>query len=249
MPNAGIFVCGSNDDIASLAEIVGHAPQRRATPSPLTPPTAAVRPAPAEAPLSDADICRRLRDGEDGALRLLMDRHGSMVLRLAINVLADREEAEDVAQEVFLSLWKNKDAWVEGDAKFSTWIHRVTVNKAIDKRRRRRATPESAEFISALVDANSAQSAQSEQEIHLDQTDMSKTLAAEIDRLPETQGRALRLYYFEGRDIVAIAQQMDSTEQAVRSLLKRGRQALRTRLTKKKTSAAHDAFSVRGYAR
>jgi RNA polymerase sigma-70 factor (ECF subfamily) len=240
MPTPGIFVNSFCDQVVSLTEIAGRASQ------PLSQPAA--RMASPALPESDADICRRLQRGEDGALRLLMDRHGSMVLRLAVNVLADREEAEDVAQEVFLSLWKNKDAWVEGDAKFSTWIHRVTVNKAIDKRRRRRASPESAEFICALVDANGGQRVASEQEAHLDQADISKSLGAEIDRLPETQGRALRLYYFEGRDIVTIAQQMDSTDQAVRSLLKRGRQALRTRLMKKKTSAAHDAFSVRGYA-
>ncbi|MHB8284540.1 MAG: RNA polymerase sigma factor [Caulobacteraceae bacterium] len=233
MPSAGIFVSGLSQDVASIGQIVGRHAERFDT----------------LAPMSDAEICQRLRAGEDGALRLLMDRHGKMVLRLAANVLGDQEEAEDVAQEVFLSLWKNKDAWVEGDAKFSTWIHRVTINKAIDKRRRRRASPESSEFISALIDANGSETIHSAQESHLDQADLSRSLAAEINRLPETQARALRLYYFDGRDIVTIAQQMDSTEQAVRSLLKRGRQALRTRLTSKKTSAAHDAFAIRGYAR
>ncbi len=241
MPNPGIFVYGFDASVASIAEIAGRHANPHSAPKALNPDSSA--------PLSDADICSRLRSGDDDALRLLMDRHGAMVLRLAINVLADREEAEDVAQEVFLSLWKNKAAWVEGDAKFSTWIHRVTVNKAIDKRRRRRATPESAEFISALVDAKGSETIGSAQESHLEQADLSKSLTVEINRLPETQARALHLYYFDGRDIVTIAEQMDSTEQAVRSLLKRGRQALRTRLTNKKTSAAHEAFEVRGFAR
>ncbi len=236
MPTPGIFASGFSADVISLSEIVARHPR------PVTAPKA---PAPA---LSDADIYRRLRAGDDKALRLLMDRHGAMVLRLAGNVLADREEAEDVTQEVFLSLWRNKDAWVEGEAKFSTWIHRVTVNKAIDKRRRRRATPESAEVISALVDAKGSLTTQSAQESHLDQADMSKGLAAEIDRLPETQARALRLFYFDGRDITTIAQDMGATEQAVRSLMKRGRQTLRVRLTNKKTSAPHDAFAISGFA-
>ena len=236
MPTPGIFVSGFSADVVSLAEIVARHPRPAAAPK---------APAP---PLSDADICRQLRAGDDKALRLLMDRHGAMVLRLAVNVLADREEAEDVTQEVFLSLWKNKDAWVEGEAKFSTWIHRVAVNKAIDKRRRRRATPESAEVISALVDANISETTHSAQESHLDQADMSRSLGAEIDRLPDTQARALRSFYFDGRDVATIADDMDATEQAVRSLLKRGRQALRTRLTNKKTSAPHEAFAMSGFA-
>jgi len=169
-----------------------------------------------------------------------------MVLRLAMNVLSDRQEAEDVAQEVFLSVWNNRASWVEGQAKFSTWIHRVAINKAIDKRRQRRSRPEASEIIASLIESEETGLSQTEQENSLVQLELSEKLAGEIGRLPETQARALRLYYFDGCEVAMIADQMETTEQAVRSLLKRGRQALRARLLKQKKTSADDAFEIRG---
>jgi len=196
--------------------------------------------------IPDSEICQQLRDNDEGALRFLMDRHGALVLRLAMNVLSDRQEAEDVAQEVFLSVWNNRASWIEGQAKFSTWIHRVTINKAIDKRRQRRSRPESSDIIASLIESEESGLNQTEQENSLVQLELSEKLAGEIGRLPETQARALRLYYFDGRDVATIADLMETTEQAVRSLLKRGRQALRMRLLKQKKTSADDAFEIRG---
>ncbi len=236
MSISGMFATGYHDDISSVSfSYETNTDGVR---------TVAV----AERPLSDFEICERMRCGDQAALRLLMDRHGPMVLRLAMNVLSDREEAEDVAQEVFLCAWNNRESWINGEAKFSTWLHRVSINRAIDKRRRRRQTPEPMEFISAIMDAESALTTKPEQEGRLDQLELSEKMAAEIDRLPENQARALRHYYFENHDVAAIAEAMDSSEQAVRSLLKRGKQALRTRLTKQKKASAYDAFAVQGAA-
>jgi RNA polymerase sigma-70 factor (ECF subfamily) len=196
--------------------------------------------------ISDSEICQKLRHNDESALRFLMDRHGAMVLRLAMNVLSDRQEAEDVAQEVFLSVWNNRASWIEGQARFSTWIHRVAINKAIDKRRQRRSRPEASEIIASLIESEETGLSQTEQESSLVQLELSEKLAGEIGRLPETQARALRLYYFDAQDVVMIAEQMETTEQAVRSLLKRGRQALRARLLKQKKTSADDAFEIRG---
>jgi len=198
--------------------------------------------------ISDGELCQKLRDDDESALRFLMDRHGSAVLRLAMNVLSDRQEAEDVAQEVFLSVWNNRASWIEGQAKFSTWIHRVAINKAIDKRRQRRSRPESSDIIASLIESEETGLGQTEQESSLVQLELSEKLAGEIGRLPDTQARALRLYYFECHEVAAIADLMETTEQAVRSLLKRGRQALRTRLLKQKKTSADDAFEIRGHS-
>jgi RNA polymerase sigma-70 factor (ECF subfamily) len=196
--------------------------------------------------ISDSELCQKLRENDENALRFLMDRHGSVILRLAMNVLSDRQEAEDVAQEVFLSVWNNRASWVEGQAKFSTWIHRVAINKAIDKRRQRRSRPESSDIIASLIESEETGLSQTEQENSLVQLELSEKLAGEIGRLPHTQALALRLYYFEGREVAVVADLMETTEQAVRSLLKRGRQALRARLMKQKKTSADDAFEIRG---
>jgi RNA polymerase sigma-70 factor (ECF subfamily) len=195
---------------------------------------------------SDAELCERLRLGDQSALRQLMDRHARMVLRLAMNVLSDSGEAEDVVQEVFIAVWKCREVWISDGAKFSTWIHRVSINKAIDKRRARRSIPESKEYITAICDAVSAQNLTCDQDDQLDRADVSRKLDAEINRLPVAQARALRYFYFEGRDVPGIARLMGGTEQAVRSLLKRGRQALRMRLVKQRMKSSRDIFAAAG---
>jgi RNA polymerase sigma-70 factor (ECF subfamily) len=196
--------------------------------------------------LRDEDICGRLHRGDQGALRQLMDRYAPMVLRLAMNVLSDRGEAEDVVQEVFITVWKCRESWVGGGAKFSTWLYRVSINKAIDKRRSRRSRPESSEYITAACDALAARDTACEQSVHVDRADVTRKLEAEIDRLPEAQARALRYFYFDSCDVPTIAGLMGASEQAVRSLLKRGRQALRLRLLKQRITSSHDTFAIRG---
>lgn len=163
-----------------------------------------------------------------------------------MNVLSDRGEAEDVVQEVFITVWKCREAWVSNGAKFSTWIHRVAINKAIDKRRSRRATPESKEYITAACDAVAAQNLICDQDDRVDRAEVSRKLDAEIDRLPPAQARALRYFYFEGRDVPGIVRLMGGTEQSVRSLLKRGRQALRARLVRQRVKSSRDVFAASG---
>jgi RNA polymerase sigma-70 factor (ECF subfamily) len=183
--------------------------------------------------LPDEAICERLRAGDEMALRVLIDRHARMVRRLAMNILSDRGDAEDVAQDVFVSVWKNRDKWVRGEAKFTTWLHRVTINKAIDRRRRRQATPEPIEFITAVADALVADDTPA-QDHDLQKRDEVEALKEEMKRLPKNQGLALQMFYLQEREVVSIAASMGLTELAVRSLLKRGRQALKLRMERRK---------------
>jgi RNA polymerase sigma-70 factor (ECF subfamily) len=88
---------------------------------------------------SDEDLFLACAGDEPSAFRPLVERHLRMVRRLALNVLGDLHEAEDVAQEVFVSVWKARIDW-RPEARFSTWLHRITVNKAIDRRSLRGAS-------------------------------------------------------------------------------------------------------------
>jgi RNA polymerase sigma-70 factor (ECF subfamily) len=72
-------------------------------------------------------LLRRLRDRDESAFRELVETHRDRVFNITYRMLGDRAEAEDVAQEVFISVFKTIDAFRE-EAKFSTWLYRVTVN-------------------------------------------------------------------------------------------------------------------------
>jgi RNA polymerase sigma-70 factor (ECF subfamily) len=195
---------------------------------------------------SDEALFTACRDGDEAPFRVLVDRHARLVRRLALNILGDEHEAEDVAQEAFVSAWRARERW-SPDARFTTWLHRIAVNKAIDRYRGRRATPEPQEVITRLVDAEPREATESQHQI-LERRETLKTLNNHLAKLPDSQRRALTLFYFEDQDVARIAAALETTEQAVRSLLKRGKQALRSTLQRQKKICDHGPFAFSGAA-
>lgn len=191
---------------------------------------------------SDEDLFMACAGDEPGAFRGLVDRHLRMVRRLALNVLGDVHEAEDVAQEVFVSVWKARIEW-RPEARFATWLHRIAINKAIDRRRSLQGTlrtsPEPQDVITRLADADPRAAVPEDALGRLERMESAKGLRQALERLPASQVQALTLFYFEELDVSRIADLMDCSEQAVRSLLKRGRQALKSTLQKQKKICSH----------
>lgn len=188
----------------------------------------------------DEALFEASRDGDQFAFRVLVDRHARVVRRLALSILGDAHEAEDVAQEAFVAAWRARDNW-SPDARFTTWLHRIAVNKAIDRYRKRRAIPESHEVITRLADAAPTAPVEDQQQA-LERRESARSLRDCLDRLPASQRQALTLYYFEDLDVARIAGVLDTTEQAVRALLKRGKQALRLLIQRQKSLGLHGSF-------
>jgi RNA polymerase sigma-70 factor (ECF subfamily) len=201
---------------------------------------------------SDEDLFLACAGDEPSAFRPLVERHLRMVRRLALNVLGDLHEAEDVAQEVFVSVWKARIDW-RPEARFSTWLHRITVNKAIDRRRSlrgvSRACPEPQEVINRLAEADVRAETPEDALGRLERIERATGLRRALDRLPESQNQALTMFYFEELDVGRIADVLDCSEQAVRSLLKRGRQALKTNLQRQKKICSHGHRPVQSQPR
>ena len=99
------------------------------------PAAAGPRPDPGEP--SDADCVRRAQRGDQNAFELLVRRHQARALRVAKNLVADPEEAQDLAQEAFLRVFRSLDRF-DFQHEFSTWLYRIVTNVAIDHLRRRR---------------------------------------------------------------------------------------------------------------
>lgn len=190
--------------------------------------------------LSDEVLFAAARDGDERAFRVLVDRHARVVRRLALSILGDAHEAEDIAQEAFVAAWRAKAHWTP-EARFTTWLHRIAVNKAIDRYRSRRATPEPADVITRLADAAPSAPVEDQQQT-LERRESARSLRDCLQRLPASQRQALTLYYFEDLDVARIAGVLDTTEQAVRSLLKRGKQALRLLIQRQKSLGPHGSF-------
>lgn len=176
----------------------------------------------AREPAPDAVLMRRAAEGDRAAFGLLVERHGERALRVALRVLGDAAEAEEVAQEAFLRAWQAAASFDPDRAQFTTWLHRITLNLAIDRTRRRGSAPAAAEAVlSALADPapgpEAATAAAQER----------AALAAALAQLPARQRAAIALAYEEGLSGADAAAALDVSERALEGLLRRARLMLR----------------------
>ena len=169
---------------------------------------------------ADADeaLLRLYGSGDPGAARDLTARLAALAYRVALRMLGDRAEAEDVAQEAMLRLWRAAPGWQEGGAKVSTWLYRVASNLATDRLRRRRTSPldEAPEIADGQPGALATMVA----------ADRAAALNAALMGLPDRQRQAVVLRHLEGLGNPEIAEIMDVGVEAVESLTARGRRAL-----------------------
>ncbi|WP_120345411.1 RNA polymerase sigma factor [Paraburkholderia fungorum] len=170
----------------------------------------------------DAELLAGVARQDPAAVRSLVARKLPRLLALATRMLGDRMEAEDVAQEVFVRIWKQAPRWREGEAKVDTWVHRVALNLCYDRLRGRREVPDDdlpdAVDPAALPDAALEARAQDER--------VREALAA----LPARQREALVLNYYQEMSNIDAAALMGFTVDALESLLARARRNLRAQL-------------------
>lgn len=174
------------------------------------------------ATVSDDDLLAMYATGDRTAARLLSDRLLPRVLAYAARLLGgDRAEAEDVAQEAMLRLWRMAPGWRRGEAKVSTWLYRVVTNLCTDRRRgaARRAQPMGDDLPEAEDGAPGA-------EARLVQAARAAALDAALAALPERQREAVVLRHIEGLSNPEIAEILGVGVEAVESLTARGKRAL-----------------------
>ncbi|MBO9406093.1 RNA polymerase sigma factor [Shimia sp. R9_1] len=157
-------------------------------------------------------------NGDGAAARSLTLRLTPRAFAQAFRMLGDRAEAEDVAQEAMIRLFKQAPDWRQGEAKVTTWLYRVVANLCTDRLRKTRgvaldAVPEPED------DAKSAAQQMQDQA-------RNDALQAALNSLPERQRLAVVLRHIEGLGNPEIAEIMEISVEAVESLTSRGKRAL-----------------------
>jgi RNA polymerase sigma-70 factor (ECF subfamily) len=186
--------------------------------------------------LADPDVCRMLavRDGDEAAFAELVDRYGPRVFGYFCRQVGDRMEAEDLAQEVFLRLYRSRERY-QPRARFATWVFHITQNVARNALRSRRRHPcvrldaagaeESNLLEAVLCDRGDAPSRP------LERHELAGVVRAAVAGLADRQRTAVELHQFEDRTYAEVAAELDMTPKAAKSLLYRARNQLRSSLT------------------
>ena len=169
--------------------------------------------------LDDRDLMASLRNGDLGSLEVLHQRHRGNVTRLIRRMIRDQAVAEDLAQEVFLRVYQARSRY-QPSASFSTWLYRITFNRTLNWIRSQNQFKTTSSYDAQPQSLRRSLQSPSPTPEHLllDKEKIDRVRAA-IQALPPRQKTALMLHKYEGMDYTQIAECMDTTVPAVKSLL------------------------------
>jgi RNA polymerase sigma-70 factor (ECF subfamily) len=184
---------------------------------------------------SDVALMLRVREGDTDAFRELVERHQRAVINTIHRAIGDAWEAEDLAQRVFLQVYRSAKRY-QPTAKFTTWLFTITRNTILNEHRRR--SRHAAESLEALQDPADPESGgwQAPDKTAPDpaqevvEHELKEKIMEAVQELPEAQRTAVILCRYEGLSYEEIAQVLGCTVSATKSLLHRARLTLKEKL-------------------
>lgn len=185
---------------------------------------------PADSSAVDFALMVRIGEGDHQAFRELVERHQNAVIGTVAKMLGNASEAEDIAQQVFLRIWRHAKRY-RPDAKFTTYLYTITRNLVFNETRRKSrkkevSSDEREENSNQLI----AASPDRQPDAELLQAELQRAVDDAIASLPDTQRMAVVLRRYEQLSYEEIAVVLELSVSAVKSLLFRARTALREAL-------------------
>jgi RNA polymerase sigma-70 factor (ECF subfamily) len=186
--------------------------------------------APAAPRITDRDLIARAAAGDHAAFHSLVERHRSMVYRVAYQFAGNHHDAEDIAQEVFIKVYRSLDRFRQ-DAQLTSWMYRIVMNACIDHRRRHQpagAAPFGEEAEQKML--NTPEEAPDPEE-QAYAGELGTVLEAEIQRLPPGQRLVFIMRHHQGLKLGEIARSLGLAEGTVKRQLHAAVHRLRHALT------------------
>ena len=177
-----------------------------------------------------------MKRGEESAFRSLVEQYQDLVYNTALGIVQNESDAEDVAQEVFIQVFRSIGTF-KSEAKLSTWIYRITTTRALDLLRARKSKKRFG-LLKRLWETEEESPVENISDfnhpgVSLERKEEAAQLMTAIAQLPENQKVAFVLHKLEGLSYLEVAEVMGNTLPAVESLMHRARLNLRKILEKK----------------
>lgn len=186
--------------------------------------------------MNDRELIEKIAAKDHGAFNALIDRYQVLVINTCSNLLGNRDDAEDVAQEVFFQVYKSAEKFRQ-EAKISTWLYRIAVNRSLNFMRYNKRSRWLKGLTSLLEDerkqvtdvpaSNSARP-----DVALEKKERNVIVKKAIDSLPEKQRAAFVLHKYEGLSYQEIAGIMQRSLSSVESLIHRAKLNLQKKLVR-----------------
>ena len=195
--------------------------------------------------MTDEEVVGRVRAGETALFEVIMRRYNQRLFRVALSILGNVDEAEDVTQDAYVRSYTHLDQF-EGRAKFSTWLTKIAVHEAIARLRARRKTVEIDAMSGAAVDGMVLESKSPSPEQEVMTHTIKIVLESAIEKLPETYRSVFMMREVEGMSTAETAECLDLSEESVKVRLHRARSMLRKHIYAQTGAATVGAFQFLG---
>lgn len=179
--------------------------------------------------ITDQHYIDQIMAGNTNAFAVLVDRYKDLVFTLALKTLKNREEAEEVAQDSFIKVYKSIGKF-KGESKFSTWLYKVTYNTCLDRLKRNKKESN----VVPIDEFNERQLAVIESALHsIDEKERNQTIQDCLQELPGEDSFLLTLYYFEEQSLEEISKIIGIKTNHIKVKLYRSRKKLAVILKKR----------------
>lgn len=184
-----------------------------------------------ESDINELELLAKVSQGDRSAFKTLFDTHSTHVYNICLRMLGNPGDAEEVSQDVFMTLWQKADS-VRGESRLSTWLHRVAINKSINFRKRGGVLNRLKQIMSIDTEDVSLSEQLPAPETErpdraLESNQATEELAALMAEIPSRQREIYLLHKLEGFSYNEIAEDLNISLASVESLMHRAKENLK----------------------
>lgn len=184
--------------------------------------------------MDQPELITQLKLGDESAFTKLVEEYQDMVYNTALGIVQQADDADDITQEVFIQIYQSVSSF-KGESKFSTWLYRITLSKALDHEKKKKRKKRFG-FAQSLFGADRGEQAHPVEFNHpgvqMEKKERANELFNALKQIPDKQRIAFTLHKLEGQSYQEVAEIMNTTLYAVESLMSRAKANLRKELKK-----------------